>query len=142
MVSSADAGPLILIRRLRHIMAEAGSGQERLDKIVKQIANIMVADVCSIYIRRQDGSLELFATEGLNKAAVHNTHMARGEGLVGLIAESAEPVSLSEAQAHPSIQPPLLKPEAGGWVAHLIRLMGDEVIEVIHGTEDRPPVEA
>ncbi len=115
MVSSADAGPLILIRRLRQIMAEAGSGQERLDKIVRQIANIMVADVCSIYIRRQDGSLELFATEGLNKAAVHNTHMARGEGLVGLIAEGAEPVNLSEAQAHPAFS---YRPETGEEIYH------------------------
>ena len=115
MVSSADAGPLILIRRLRQIMAEAGSGQERLDKIVRQIANIMVADVCSIYIRRQDGSLELFATEGLNKAAVHNTHMARGEGLVGLIAESGEPVNLSDAQAHPAFS---YRPETGEEIYH------------------------
>ena len=115
MVSSADAGPLILIRRLRQIMAEAGSGQERLDKIVRQIANIMVADVCSIYIRRQDGSLELFATEGLNKAAVHNTHMARGEGLVGLIAESGETVNLSEAQEHPAFS---YRPETGEEIYH------------------------
>jgi phosphotransferase system enzyme I (PtsP) len=115
MATSADAGPLILIRRLRQIMAEAGSGQERLDKIVRQIANIMVADVCSIYIRRQDGSLELFATEGLNKSAVHNTHMARGEGLVGLIAESGEPVSLSEAQAHPAFS---YRPETGEEIYH------------------------
>ncbi|MEZ5926339.1 MAG: phosphoenolpyruvate--protein phosphotransferase [Hyphomicrobiaceae bacterium] len=115
MASSADAGPLILIRRLRQIMAEPGSGQERLDKIVKQIANIMVADVCSIYIRRQDGSLELFATEGLNKGAVHTTHMTRGEGLVGLIAESNEPVNLSEAQAHPAFS---YRPETGEEIYH------------------------
>ena len=44
----------------------------RLDKIVRQIAGLMVAEVCSIYLKRQDGSLELFATEGLNPAAVHN----------------------------------------------------------------------
>ena len=35
-------------------------------------------------------SLELFATEGLNREAVHNTHLKPGEGLVGLIAEQAE----------------------------------------------------
>ncbi len=110
-----DAGPRILIRRLRQIMAEAGSGQERLDKIVKQIANLMVAEVCSIYVRRQDGSLELFATEGLNPAAVHTTRMSRGEGLVGLIAERAEPVNLSEAQSHPAFS---FRPETGEEVYH------------------------
>ena len=73
-----DAGPMILIRRLRQIMAERGTGQARLDKIVKQIANLMVAEVCSIYVRRADGSLELFANEGLNPEAIHRTHMKKG----------------------------------------------------------------
>jgi phosphotransferase system enzyme I (PtsP) len=49
-------------------MAEPSDGQSRLDKIVRQIAGLMVAEVCSIYLKRQDGSLELFATEGLNPA--------------------------------------------------------------------------
>ena len=56
----------IIMRRLREIMAEPSDGQSRLDKIVRQIAGLMVAEVCSIYLKRQDGSLELFATEGLN----------------------------------------------------------------------------
>src|SRR5262249_42632004 len=77
----------IIMRRLREIMAEPADGQSRLDKIVRQIAGLMVAEVCSIYLKRQDGSLELFATEGLNPGAVHNTFMRRGEGLVGRCAE-------------------------------------------------------
>ena len=40
----------------------------------------MVAEVSSIYLKRQDGSLELFATEGLNPGAVHNTLLKRGRG--------------------------------------------------------------
>ena len=111
----ADANPVILIRRLRQIMAERGTGQERLDKIVKQIANLMVAEVCSIYVRRQDGSLELFANEGLNPEAVHKTHMKRGEGLVGLIAESGEAVNLAEAQNHPAFS---YRPETGEEIYH------------------------
>ena len=114
-MSPPDSGPMILIRRLRQIMAERGTGQERLDKIVKQIANLMVAEVCSIYVRRQDGSLELFANEGLNPDAVHKTHMKRGEGLVGLIAESGDAVNLAEAQAHPSFS---YRPETGEEVYH------------------------
>jgi phosphotransferase system, enzyme I, PtsP len=110
-----DQGPMILIRRLRQIMAARGAGQERLDTIVRQIANLMVAEVCSIYVRRQDGSLELFATEGLNADAVHKTHMKQGEGLVGLIAEQSEPVNLSEAQAHPAFS---YRPETGEEIYH------------------------
>lgn len=105
----------IIMRRLREIMAEPGDGQLRLDKIVRQIAGVMVAEVCSIYLKRQDGSLELFATEGLNKAAVHNTRMKRGEGLVGRCAEMNVTINESEASSHPSFS---YRPETGEEVYH------------------------
>src|SRR5262245_61071923 len=92
----------IIMRRLREIMAEPSDGQSRLDKIVRQIAGLMVAEVSSIYLKRQDGSLELFATEGLNPSAVHNTLLKRGEGLVGRCAELAVPIHENDAQNHPA----------------------------------------
>jgi len=90
-------GPRLLLRRLREVMAEPISPQDRLDKIVTHIAANMVAEVCSVYVLRADGRLELFATEGLNREAVHLTTMRAGEGLVGLIAETAEPLALADA---------------------------------------------
>ena len=66
-------GPRLLLRRLREVMAEPVSAQARLDKIVVLIASNMVAEVCSLYLRRVDATLELFATEGLNPEAVHHT---------------------------------------------------------------------
>jgi len=103
-------GPRILLRRLREIMAETGSAQSRLDKLVSLIATNMVAEVCSIYLRRAGKSLELFATEGLNRAAVHNTRMKEGEGLVGLVAATAEAVNLSDAPSDPHFS---YRPETG-----------------------------
>jgi phosphotransferase system enzyme I (PtsP) len=107
---SGLGGPRLLLRRLREVMAEPIGAQARLDKIVVQIASNMVAEVCSVYVLRADGRLELFATEGLNREAVHLTTMRSGEGLVGRIAESAEPLALSDAQAHPAFS---YKPETG-----------------------------
>ena len=66
---SPGGGPRLLLRRLREIMAEQTSAQMRLDKLVTVIASNMVAEVCSIYLRRAGKVLELFATEGLNRAA-------------------------------------------------------------------------
>ncbi len=97
MPSVSAGGPRLLLRRLREIMAEKASAQNRLDKLVTVIAANMVAEVCSIYLRRAGKVLELFATEGLNPAAVHSTRMKEGEGLVGLVADSAEAVNLSDA---------------------------------------------
>src|SRR6056297_464944 len=105
----------VIARRLREIMSQPGDGQQRLDKIVRQISGLMVAEVCSIYFKRQDGSLELFATEGLNADAVHETRMNRGEGLVGLAAERATPVNEPDAQHHPSFS---YRPETGEEAYH------------------------
>lgn len=99
---TALSGPRLLLRRLREVMAEPINPQSRLDKIVNVIAANMIAEVCSLYIMHADGSLELCATEGLNATAVHATRMRAGEGLVGLIAQNAEPLALANAQAHPS----------------------------------------
>lgn len=96
------AGPRVLLKRLRELMAEPLEAQERLDQIVRQIASNMVAEVCSFYVLRADGALELFATEGLNKAAVHLAQLKMGQGLVGTIAASARPLNLSDAQSHPA----------------------------------------
>src|ERR1041385_3564741 len=98
MPTIAAGGPRVLLRRLREIMAERGSAQARLDKLVKVIAANMVAEGCSIYLRRAGNIYELFATEGLNRSAVHRTRLKQGEGLVGLAGETAEPVNLSDAQ--------------------------------------------
>jgi phosphotransferase system enzyme I (PtsP) len=97
-----SAGPRVLLRRLRELMAESLEPQERLDQIVRQIASNMVAEVCSVYVLRSDGVLELYATEGLNKESVHLAQLKMGEGLVGTIAASAQPLNLSDAQAHPA----------------------------------------
>ncbi len=103
-------GPRLLLRRLREIMAQQASAQARLDRLVALIAANMVAEVCSIYLRRAGNALELFATEGLNPSAVHRTRLKEGEGLVGLVAETAEPVNLSEAPGHPRFA---YRPETG-----------------------------
>jgi phosphotransferase system enzyme I (PtsP) len=106
----ALGGPRVLLRRLREVMAEPVSAQDRLDKIVVLIAANMVAEVCSVYVLRVDGTLELYATEGLNREAVHQTVLRQDEGLVGLVASEANPINLSEAQSHPAFA---FRPETG-----------------------------
>jgi phosphotransferase system, enzyme I, PtsP len=108
-------GPRVLLRRLREVMAEPVSAQERLDKIVVLIAANMVAEVCSVYVLRVDGTLELYATEGLNRDAVHRTVLGSDEGLVGLVSSQATAINLSNAQAHPAFA---YRPETGEEIYH------------------------
>ena len=111
----ALGGPRVLLRRLREVMAERVSAQERLDKVVVLIAANMVAEVCSVYVLRVDGTLELYATEGLKREAVHETVLKSDEGLVGLVASEANPINLSDAQAHPAFS---FRPETGEEIYH------------------------
>jgi phosphotransferase system enzyme I (PtsP) len=110
MAPTVAGSPRVLLRRLREIMADGSSAQQRLDKLVALIASNMVAEVCSIYLRRAGNALELFATQGLNPGAVHNTRLRSGQGLVGLVAETAEPVNLTNAPNHPRFA---YRPETG-----------------------------
>ncbi|SFK94877.1 phosphoenolpyruvate--protein phosphotransferase [Methylorubrum salsuginis] len=112
---AAPGGPRLLLRRLREAMAEPVSPQARLDRIVVLIAANVIAEVCSVYVVRDDNTLELFATEGLNRDAVHITRLRADEGLVGLIAKTAEPLALSDAQSHPSFS---YRPETGEEIYH------------------------
>ena len=111
----ALGGPRVLLRRLREVMAEPVSAQDRLDKIVVLIAANMVAEVCSVYVLRVDSTLELYATEGLKRDAVHQTVLRSDEGLVGLVSSQASAINLSNAQAHPAFS---FRPETGEEIYH------------------------
>ncbi len=108
-------GPRVLLKRLRELMQEPLEPQDRLDRIVRDIASNMVAEVCSLYVLRADSVLELYATEGLNKNAVHLAQLRLGQGLVGTIAASARPLNLSNAQEHPAFA---YLPETGEEIYH------------------------
>ncbi len=88
-----------LLGRLRDTMAEDAAGQARLDKIVQLIASSMQTEVCSIYLFRDEETLELCATEGLQAEAVHKTRMRLGEGLVGRTARTRQVVNTADAPA-------------------------------------------
>lgn len=109
------SSPRVLLRRLHQLMAGKGSAQVRLDKVVKLIAQNMIAEVCSIYLARAGDLLELFATEGLREEAVHETRLHFAEGLVGLVAERGLPLNLSEAPKHPKFA---YRPETGEDIYH------------------------
>lgn len=112
MVTSSFAirGPRSLLKQIREAMAGDAPAQAKLNMVVRIIAGSMVAEVCSIYLRRAGGELELFATEGLSPDAVHVTRLKSGEGLVGEIVRQGRPLNLSDAPHHPAFS---YRPETG-----------------------------
>ncbi|HEY1143069.1 MAG TPA: phosphoenolpyruvate--protein phosphotransferase [Sphingomicrobium sp.] len=109
MPLSAAASAREILTGLHEIMAGRGSAQSKLDKVVDLIADKMASEVCSIYLLR-DNKLELFATLGLRKEAVHVTRLSMGEGLVGTIASEGRILNLAEAADHPAFA---YRPETG-----------------------------
>ena len=97
MVNSTESESRKLLGRLRDSMAEDGTGQTRLDTITNLTAVSMDTEVCSIYLFRDEDTLELCATKGLNPEAVHKTRMRLGEGLVGRVARSTQVVNTANA---------------------------------------------
>lgn len=88
-----------MLGRLRGVMSQDAAGQARLDQITQLIAAEMHTEVCSIYLFRDEDTLELCATEGLNPDAVHQTRMRLGEGLVGRVARSSKVINTDNAPA-------------------------------------------
>ncbi len=97
MTERSESESRKLLGRLRDALAEHSAGQTRLDRITNLIADSMRTEVCSIYLFRDDDTLELCATEGLNPDAVHMTRMRIGEGLVGRVARRGTPINTANA---------------------------------------------
>jgi phosphotransferase system enzyme I (PtsP) len=109
MPTSAASSAREILTGLHAVMAKRGSAQAKLDHVVDLIAEAMKSEVCSIYLMR-GSALELFATHGLRKEAVHVTRLGPGEGLVGTIASEGRILNLAEAATHPSFA---YRPETG-----------------------------
>ncbi|MFY1709008.1 phosphoenolpyruvate--protein phosphotransferase [Tritonibacter scottomollicae] len=110
MVENTESESRKLLVRLREAMAGDDAGQARLDKITQLIADSMGTEVCSIYLFRDEETLELCATEGLNRESVHQTRMRVGEGLVGRVARTGKVINTPDA---PSARGFRYMPETG-----------------------------
>ncbi|MFA8385842.1 MAG: phosphoenolpyruvate--protein phosphotransferase [Pelagibaca sp.] len=110
MVERAESESRKLLGRLRDTMASQAAGQERLDQITHLTADSMGTEVCSIYLFRDDETLELCATQGLNPESVHQTRMKLGEGLVGRVARTGKVINAADA---PSAKGFRYMPETG-----------------------------
>jgi phosphotransferase system enzyme I (PtsP) len=89
---------------LRRIVQEVNAAEDlahALDTIVQRIKSALKVDVCSVYlVTPGEKELVLMATEGLNPQATRKVHLKFSEGLVGLVAQRAEPLNLDNAPDH------------------------------------------
>ena len=96
-----------MLNSLRSIVLEVNAARDMktaLAIIVTRVKQVMVTQVCSVYLRDTKGDYVLMATDGLNADAVGKVRLAAGEGLVGRVVVREEPINLEHAEAHPSYQ--------------------------------------
>ncbi len=76
---------------------------ESMRALVIETKEAMHTDVCSAYLLSEDEShFVLAATDGLNSSQIGTAELEPGQGLVGTVAQRAEPINLEDARKHPA----------------------------------------
>ncbi|MBF0218312.1 MAG: phosphoenolpyruvate--protein phosphotransferase [Gammaproteobacteria bacterium] len=95
-----------MLKVLRSIIQEVNRAEnidQALAIIVARVKLELKADACSVYLYNKElEKLILSATDGLYPDAVGQVDLAFGEGIVGLVAQRAEPINVATAADHPS----------------------------------------
>ena len=95
-----------MLETLRSIIQEVNGAKDlnsSLAIITKRVQRALDTKVCSVYLL--DTNIDryvLMASIGLDQSAVGKVSLGAKEGLVGLVANRAEPVNLDNASSHPS----------------------------------------
>ncbi len=91
------------LRSIVQAVNDARNLEQALSIIVSRVKGELDVDVCSIYLSNLDNSdLTLMASDGLHPESIGAVRLANNQGLVGLVAERAEPLNLDSAIEHPS----------------------------------------
>lgn len=91
---------------LRSIIQEVNSAQD-LDQalaiIVRRVKTSLLVDACSIYlVDHKNKLLVMMASEGLMQQTAGRVSLGFDQGLVGMVAQRAEPLNLDNAPDHPN----------------------------------------
>lgn len=96
---------ILELTRIVQAVSEAGSPDDQVRMIVDFIHDYMGVDVCSLYLADDSGEMVLAATRGLDPRAIGNLKIPAGKGLVGLAAQSKQPVNVANAHTHAAFYP-------------------------------------
>ncbi|NNE63950.1 MAG: phosphoenolpyruvate--protein phosphotransferase [Gammaproteobacteria bacterium] len=104
-----------MIHRLQSIVQEVGRSpdiQHALDLIANRLIHDLHANACTIFLvtNEEPPTLLLKACQGLNPDIVGTVERQFGQGLIGIVAERAEPINLTKATEHKDF---ILVPNSG-----------------------------
>lgn len=95
-----------MLDKLKKIVQEVSAAPDvdsALNLIVRRIQRAMRTQVCSVFLLDSASQrYVLRASQGLNREAVGSASLSSSEGIVGLVAQRAEPINLEDAETHPA----------------------------------------
>ncbi|MEP7180979.1 MAG: phosphoenolpyruvate--protein phosphotransferase [Betaproteobacteria bacterium] len=104
------------LRQITQELNQATSLEGALAIVVHRVKESLAVDVCSVYLVEASGErCILMATDGLDPRAVGRIQFGQREGLVGLVLESGQSLSMTNAQQHPRFR---YSPEFGEEAYH------------------------
>ena len=96
---------LDILRKIVQDVASALDLDSALETTVSSVQSAMNTAVCTVYLLQdRTGRFVFRATRGLNQALVGKVSLGPGEGLVGHVADRAEPVNVENVIDHPKNQ--------------------------------------
>lgn len=97
---------LVTLRQIVQAVSTATHLEDTLGIIVHRVKEALPIDACAVYLTDvQSNQYVLMAADGFNQAAIGEVRIDRQEGLVGLVGERRELITVSNATAHPRYHP-------------------------------------
>lgn len=93
---------LMELARIGQAISSVENVSEQVNIVVESISEVTGVAVCSLYLADEKGDMVLLATHGLFARKKRDVKLAKGQGLVGLVAQSRHPINLAEPQEHPA----------------------------------------
>lgn len=95
-----------MINELRRIVSAVSAAPDiktTFRLIVSEVKTAMSTEVCSLYLLDENNHRYIFtATEGLNQGLEGKISLNISEGLIGLIARTAQPLNVADTARHPN----------------------------------------
>ncbi len=102
---------LFTLQRIVQKVSQSPNLDSALNEIVNGVKAALNTDACSVYVKPVDSQeLTLMASVGLTQVATSPVIIPTEQGLVGLVAETAEPVNICNAASHHRYQ---VNPDTG-----------------------------
>lgn len=97
---------LVTLRQIVQEVSAASHLQDVLDIIVRRVNEALSIDACAVYLTDvESNQYVLMAGEGLHRACIGEVRIDRQAGLLGLVAERRELMTIADAAIHPRYVP-------------------------------------